>query len=204
MIIELLTGVTERNADRLGLDDTAELATDGLFGLVCNQLEAVKQRQAGLDATHDDVDCIGKIFEEIGFAPLFEERQQPARYPESSRKGKTQAGQQAQAEEKRQHKSDKSKGAGDDEELLLRPGQARLLDADVQRDAFFLLLTFFVFFERSLDVAARFRRRGACLPLHRVGARDTRDATLGFSFAREQRIDKNPEHAANRKRHQEK
>ena len=38
---------------------------------------AFEQRQAGLDAAHDDVDGVGKPLQELGLATLLEELEQP-------------------------------------------------------------------------------------------------------------------------------
>ena len=58
--IELGAGLADRHADRLRLDDRAELAAHRLRRFAGDDLEAVEQRQARLDAAHDDVDGIGE------------------------------------------------------------------------------------------------------------------------------------------------
>ena len=78
-LVELAAGLAERDADRLRLDDRAELALDRLGRVGGDDAQAVEQRQTGLDAAHDDVDGIGKCLQELGLAPLLEELEQPER-----------------------------------------------------------------------------------------------------------------------------
>ena len=51
----------ERHAERLVLDDLLELRRDRLLRLRGDDLQAVDQRQAGLDAAHDHVDGVREI-----------------------------------------------------------------------------------------------------------------------------------------------
>src|SRR6185312_876223 len=51
----------ERQPERLVLDEDPELASDRLLRFRSNDLQAVDQRQTGLDAAHDDVDGIGEF-----------------------------------------------------------------------------------------------------------------------------------------------
>ena len=55
----------------------AELALDRLLGILGDDFQAVDQRQAGLDATDDDIDGVRKHFEKARLAPLLEKRNQP-------------------------------------------------------------------------------------------------------------------------------
>jgi len=44
VLVELETGLADRDADRLRLDDAAEFTANGFFGFGGDQLEAVEQR----------------------------------------------------------------------------------------------------------------------------------------------------------------
>ena len=56
----LLDRFGERHAERLRLDDLAEFAAHRLRRFVGDDAQRVAERQAGLDAAHDDVERIGK------------------------------------------------------------------------------------------------------------------------------------------------
>src|SRR5204862_2379683 len=75
--VQLVAGLAERHADGLRLDDGPKLALRRLGRLQRDDLQAIEQRQAGLDAAHDDVDGIGKRVEELVLAALLEKRQHP-------------------------------------------------------------------------------------------------------------------------------
>ena len=57
-----------------------------------------EQRQAGLDAAHDDVDGVGQRLEELLFAALLQEAQHPARQAEAGGKRHAEAAEQAAAD----------------------------------------------------------------------------------------------------------
>src|SRR5271170_5347074 len=65
---QLETCLTDGHADGLCLDDADEFAAHRLYGIGGDQLEAVEQRQAGLDAADDDIDRVRKPVEELRFA----------------------------------------------------------------------------------------------------------------------------------------
>ena len=63
----------ERHADRLGLDDGVEFAAERLGRVGGDHLDRFEQRQAGLDAAHDDVDGVGSAAQEFLLAALLQE-----------------------------------------------------------------------------------------------------------------------------------
>ena len=83
-----------------------------------DHLQAVEQRQAGLDAAHDDVDGVRKSVEKLVLAPLLEKRQQPARQAEAAGKAQRDGGRRPTlADEQPATNSTTPMTAGDDEEL---------------------------------------------------------------------------------------
>ena len=60
----------ERQTHRLRFHDHAEFAAHRLGGLVGDDAQAVAERQARLDAAHDDVDRVGKFRDEFLDAPF--------------------------------------------------------------------------------------------------------------------------------------
>ncbi len=96
--IELEAGFADRHADGLRLDDGLRNSLrTGSCGVGGDQLEAVEQRQAGLDAAHDDVDGVREIVEEFRLAPLLEKRQHPERQAAARREAEAERRQQSQA-----------------------------------------------------------------------------------------------------------
>ena len=94
-LVELGAGFADRHADGLRLDDRPEFALDRLLRVERDDLQAVEQRQAGLDAAHDHVDAVREMVEEFLFAALLEKRQQPARQAEGGGKADAERRQQA-------------------------------------------------------------------------------------------------------------
>ncbi len=88
-LVEPRAGLAERHADGLGLDDGAELALQRLRRVGGDHLDRSEQRQAGLDAAHDDVDGVGQRLRETPFAALLEKVQEPARQAEARRRKPT-------------------------------------------------------------------------------------------------------------------
>jgi hypothetical protein len=93
----------------------------GLLSVGGDHLEIVEQRQAGLDATYDHVDCVGKNVEKARFPPLLEERQQPQRQPAAGGEGKTDRRQQASAGRQHQQECANAESAGGQQEAAGRP-----------------------------------------------------------------------------------
>src|SRR5262249_42921480 len=75
--IQLGAGIAERHADRLRFDDRAKLTADRFRRFGHNDLQAVEQWQTGLDASHDDIDSIGKAVEEFRFPEFRQKTQNP-------------------------------------------------------------------------------------------------------------------------------
>ena len=159
VLVELAAGLAQRHADRLGFDDGAEFGLHRLRRLGRDHLQAVEQRQAGLDAAHDDVDGVGEGVEEFRLAPLLQERQQPARQAEGAGKAERGGDEQAGADDQsRPGTSTTPMPRRDQQELPLRPVQAGLRDAHRERHVLALLVALLEFLERLLDdVAARLR-----------------------------------------------
>ena len=62
----------------------AELGLDRLGGLGGDDLDAIVERQAGLDAADDDVHGVGELVEELVHAALAQEIHHPARQAEKA------------------------------------------------------------------------------------------------------------------------
>ena len=63
----------QRHADALLLDDVAELLGDRRRAFARDDAEALVERQARLDAAHDDVDGVGEFVDELLLAALGQE-----------------------------------------------------------------------------------------------------------------------------------
>ena len=91
----LCDGLGQRDAERLGFGDDAELGLDRLGSLVGDDADAVVERQPGLHAADDDVHGVGEFVEEFLHAALAEEIDDPAR----------QADQAGERRRRRRHKA---------------------------------------------------------------------------------------------------
>ena len=127
----------------------------GSGGVGGDQLEAVEQRQAGLDAANDDVDGIRKRVEKFRLAALLQKPQHPERQAE--------AGGKAEAERRRAvrrrtdiatTKRDDAENAGDDHELPLRPVEPGLREPHRERRPLGLFSPLLDFLERAFDLLA--------------------------------------------------
>ena len=99
-------------------------------------------------------------------------------------------------------KTNRPSPADDHQKLVLRPGKSGLLDLDVQRRSFQLLLLDVEVLQGFLDLLAPRSLYATVRPCgSRLGARDARAPLLGLALARKQRIKENPGHAADRGRH---
>jgi hypothetical protein len=63
-----------------------EFAENRLRCIARERAQRIVERQAGLDAADDDVDRIGKLIEELRFAPFLQVGQRPARQAEAGGK----------------------------------------------------------------------------------------------------------------------
>ena len=177
----------------------SKLALERLGRVGGNHLDRFEQRQAGLDAAHDDVDRVGKRLQKRLLAARLEKAQQPARQPEARGEGHDGRSQQIAADHIRSHESRHGENAGYGPELLVRPRQTGLRDPDAEGDGLLLFAAGIEFFQRPLDLLAA--RALAFIGLTRGGRLGTRDRSatgLGLPLARQQRIDEDPCQAADR------
>ncbi len=129
-LVELAAGLSDRDAEGLGLENGAELALERLGRVAGDDTHAVEQREAGLDAAHDDVDRVGKRHQELRLAPLLEILEQPHRQAEGGRERHGEGGYGAAVDRQNEQERGDAENAADDHEALLRPGKAGLLDLD--------------------------------------------------------------------------
>ena len=106
--IEFAAGLTQRHADGLRVENGAEFGFQRLRRFGRDHLQAVKQRQAGLDAAHDDVDGVREGIEKLRFAALLQIGQEPARQSESAGKAKGQCNDRAGAEQDSQQEQNRA------------------------------------------------------------------------------------------------
>ena len=66
---QALESLWQGNADALLLDDLAELAGQRLGAFAGDDRQAFVERQARLDAAHDDVDGVGELGDELVLPP---------------------------------------------------------------------------------------------------------------------------------------
>src|SRR5262249_27848843 len=128
-LVEPEAGLAERHADGLRFDDLAEFALHRLRGVAGDDLEAVAERQACLDAAHDHVDRVGEPLNELPLAPLLEEAQHPARQAESGRKAYAEGGWYPRARDERPREGGHAEAAADQQELAFAQAQPGLRDA---------------------------------------------------------------------------
>src|SRR5262249_27209910 len=131
--IELAASFADRHADRLCLDDGAKFRLHWLVGFDSDHLQAIEQWEAGPYAAHDDVDSVHKGMEEFRFAALLQVREQPAWNTEGAGEGSAKRRQQAEAGEEYDDEKHEADRAGNQHELLFRPGQAGEPDTLVDR-----------------------------------------------------------------------
>jgi hypothetical protein len=120
-LVELRAGLADRHADRLGVDNCAELALERLGRVGRDDAQAVEERQAGLDAAHDNVDGIRKGRDEFVLAPLLEETQHPEWQAERPGKSHGERSNESGVEQRANPKSDRAEDGCGYEETLLRP-----------------------------------------------------------------------------------
>ena len=178
---------------------------DRLRRLARDDAQAVAERQAGLDAAHDDVDGVGKVMQEVVLAPLLQKAEQPARDAEAAGKGCSRL---RPARRRRPGRSATNSTTpiadADHDELPLRPAQAGLRDAHRQAAG---SSAFFCRTSSSFSVSSTCSRRtfGLLRPAAatRAAAGSGRDdaflAPLGLPLARQDRIDEHPDHARRRR-----
>ena len=144
--------------------------------------------------------------QELRFAALLQESQQPARHAESAGEPRAGGGDQSAAHEENHDEQCKADRHADDDVLAFAPVESRLRDAHRERQVLLLLLADFKFLERVFDLLAAHLRataRGGGNARGRLGAHHARLAFLGMPFARQDRIDEDPDQPACGERHQE-
>ena len=122
-----------------------------LLRLVRDDAQAIAERQARLDAAHDDVDGVGEIVQELVLPPLLQKAEEPARDAEAAGKGCAGCCQHAAADEEDQREQHEADPDADHDVLPLGPAQAGLRDAHRKRQVLLLLLPDFQLLERFLD-----------------------------------------------------
>jgi hypothetical protein len=203
-LVKLGAGLAKRHTDGLCLDDRLEFGFGRLGRLVGDDLDRVQQRQAGLDATDDDVDRVRERVEKLVLAALLEEREQPHRKAGSGREGEGQSWQRSGLDEHQEGKHGDAEAAGHEQELLLAHREPGLIDPRLQRRLLRLVVLDLEVLEALLDLLAP-RFLNATADARRRGLRPGYALPAPFrrAFAGEDRIEEHPGDAADRKGRQE-
>jgi hypothetical protein len=139
----------------------------------------------------------GEPVEKSRLPPLLEIRQDPARQAEAGGEGEQRRRDQAGVEDEHRREHDGAQRHAGHDELLLRPGEAGLSEADRQRRRFRFLGPLLEVLEAAFDLlAARFQCARSHLRCRHAGSGDAQHPLFGFLFARQIRVDHHPGHRA--------
>src|SRR5262249_33509683 len=129
----------------------AEFRFDRLRCLGHDHLDAVEQRQSGLDAADNNVNGIGEMVEELRLAAFPQICQQPTRDAKRSGEAKDGRNQQTGTSKRAQDEHCEPDASRNYRKLALRPGQAGARDAYRKRNTLGFLVTLVEILERRLD-----------------------------------------------------
>ena len=176
---------------------------DRLRRLAGDDGQALDQRQARLDAAHDDVDGVGELVDELGLPALGEAGQDPARQAPGADEGPEQRHDDRQVGRRQPDARPTSDAAADagDPERARRDVEAGPLQAQAQRDLLARLLPVLELLQRLGDLAlavlgdVRLRLDGDA---PRLVLGHALDALVGAPLAGEVRVDQQIDDGADR------
>src|SRR5690606_16460618 len=125
-----------------------------------NDVEALVEWQAGLDAAHDDVDRVGELVEEFRLAALDQAGDEPARQAQGADEGRGDRDQRVHARQ-RNIRDRAEYQAGDDAhdpERARRDVEARTLEPHAHRQLLALLLLLLELLQRFRNLPAPIAR----------------------------------------------